>query len=74
VLETAGKSTFARKHLDAHRAATMTVRVTPNARGRRAIAQNRRAHRATFVNISVTYTPNGGTASTQTKLHVRLVP
>jgi hypothetical protein len=55
-----GRFAFASKHLAATGAATMTVRVTPNARGKRAIARNRRAHRALFINLWVTYTPNGG--------------
>jgi hypothetical protein len=67
-----GRFAFARKHTAANRATTMTVRVTPNARGRRVLAQARRAHRALFINISITYTPSGGTPHTQTKLNVRL--
>jgi hypothetical protein len=67
-----GRFAFATKHMTATGAATITVRVTPNARGKRLIAQARRAHRALFINIWMTYTPNGGTPHTQTKLHVRL--
>jgi hypothetical protein len=67
-----GRFAFARKHMTLTGAATMTVRVTPNARGKRLIAQARRAHRALFINIWITYTPSGGTPRTQTKLHVRL--
>jgi hypothetical protein len=42
------------------------------ARGRRAIAQSRRAHRPLFINLSVRYIPRGGTARTQTKRHMRI--
>jgi hypothetical protein len=67
-----GSFAFGRTHMAETRAGKVTVRVVPDARGRRAIAQSRRAHRSLFIDLSVTYTPKGGTARTQTKRHIRL--
>jgi hypothetical protein len=67
-----GSFAFGRTHKAATRAGKITVSVVPDARGRRAIALSRRAHRSLFINLSVTYTPKGGTARTQTKRHIRI--
>ena len=48
------------------------IRVTPNARGRRALAASKRQHRPVVLNVWVTYTPTGGAALTHSRLHIRI--
>jgi hypothetical protein len=55
-----GRFTMARKFLHASKAGTLHVKVTPNARGKRAI---RRARRAVRLNLWVSFRPTGGRAA-----------
>jgi hypothetical protein len=55
-----GRFTIARKLLRPSKGATLHVKVTPNARGKRAI---RRAKRALRVNLWVSFRPAGGRAA-----------
>jgi hypothetical protein len=69
----ASRVTFGGRRVSATRAGKLSVRVVPTARGKRAIAQSHRLHRALSITLSVTYTPTGGKARTQTK-QLRLKP
>jgi hypothetical protein len=52
-----GRFVFARAHATAHRATTLHIRVTPNARGR--LLLNHHRHQPTL-RLTITYTPAGG--------------